>query len=125
MEQLHFLLALVLSLVGPHPGGGVARTQGATLQGALQGAIGKDCTLKGKKLQGRVKVVDAFPDLRVAVVSSFPDLKVEMVQSFPDACGRWQLVESFPDFTIQYVESFPDLRIQKVTSFPGLPSAAP
>lgn len=79
------------------------------------------CALKGKRLYGKVKVVDSFPDLKVQVVQSFPDLKVQKVSSFPDQCGKWQFVESFPDFTIQYVESFPDLKIQYVSSFPGVP----
>jgi len=87
----------------------------------MGGAVGKDCTLKGKKLHGKVKVVQSSPDLKVKVVESFPDLKVKVVESFPDACGKWKLVENFPDFTIQYVENFPDLQIKMVESFPGLP----
>ena len=88
---------------------------------ALAGAVGDDCTLEGPKLQGKVKVVDSFPDLKVEIVESFPDLKVEAVTSFPDACGKWQFVESFPDFTVQFVDSFPDLKIMLVGSFPGIP----
>ena len=82
---------------------------------------GTDCTYKGIKLYGRVKVVDSFADIKVQVVNSFPDLKVQRVTSFPDSCGKWQFVDSFPDFTIQYVNSFPDLKIQFVSSFPGKP----
>ena len=77
------------------------------------------CTFKGKLLQGKVQVVQSFPDFKVKVVTSFPDLKVQRVTSFPDRCGKWQLVTSFPDFTIQYVESFPDFSVQWVESFPG------
>ncbi len=80
-----------------------------------------DCTCKGKKLYGKIQVVNSFPDLKVKVVNSFPDLKVKVVNSFPDACGKWQFVESFPDLKIQFVESFPDIKIQYVESFPGLP----
>ena len=83
--------------------------------------IGKDCTRKGKKLFGKVKVVESFADLKVKVVQSSPDLKVKFVESFPDACGKWQMVESFPDLKIKFVESFPDLEIQMVESFPGVP----
>jgi hypothetical protein len=79
-----------------------------------------DCTCKGKKLYGRIQIVNSFPDLKVQVVNSFPDLKVQVVNSFPDACGKWQFVESFPDLKIQFVESFPDIKIQYVKSFPGL-----
>ncbi len=79
------------------------------------------CSAKGHKLYGRVKVVDAFPDLRVQVVSAFPDLRVGRVTAFADSCGEWEFVDSFPDFTIQYVDSFPDIKIQFVTAFPGTP----
>jgi hypothetical protein len=84
-------------------------------------AVAADCTLKGKKLFGKIKVVTAFPDLKVQVVDSFPDLKVQIVDSFPDKCGRWKVVETFPDLTVQFVTSFPDLKIKFVSSFPGLP----
>lgn len=84
-------------------------------------AIGKDCTLSGKKLHGRVKVVEAFADFEVKVVDAFPDLKVKVVESFPDECGKWRFVDSFPDFTIRYVDAFPDFTIKMVDAFPGLP----
>ncbi len=83
--------------------------------------VGSDCSLGGKKLHGKVKVVEHFPDFKVKVVEHFPDLKVKFVEHFPDSCGEWQLVEHFPDFTIQYVSHFPDFEIQKVSHFPGVP----
>ncbi|MDZ7628918.1 MAG: hypothetical protein U5J99_11005 [Parvularculaceae bacterium] len=83
--------------------------------------IGPNCTFDGLTLQGNVKVVDSFPDLKIQVVESFPDLRVTLVTSFPDACGKWRFVESFPDFTIQFVDSFPDVKITLVDSFPGIP----
>lgn len=79
------------------------------------------CYFKGIPLNGKVKFVESFPDIKVKFVSSFPDLKVKFVSSFPDDCGEWQIVESFPDFKIQVVESFPDIEIKVVESFPGLP----
>ncbi len=84
-------------------------------------AIAKRCVLAGRPLAGRVKVVDAFPDLKVKVVDAFPDLKVKVVDAFPDSCGRWQRVDAFPDFTVQFVDAFPDLTIREVDAFPGLP----
>jgi hypothetical protein len=78
-----------------------------------------DCTFKGIKLYGRVKVVTSFPDVKVQIVSSFPDLKVQAVKSFPDRCGKWEFVDTFPDFKIQFVTSFSDIKIQYVNSFPG------
>lgn len=79
------------------------------------------CTFKGKKLYGKIQVVESFPDVKVQVVTSFPDLKVERVNSFPDKCGKWQMVTSFPDTKVQFVKSFPDVKVQYVTSFPGVP----
>jgi late competence protein required for DNA uptake (superfamily II DNA/RNA helicase) len=79
------------------------------------------CTKGGHRLYGKVKVVDAFPDLKVKVVDAFPDLKVKIVDAFPDSCGKWQFVDAFPDFTIKYVDAFPDLTIKHVDAFPGLP----
>lgn len=83
--------------------------------------IGKACTFKDKKLQGKVKYVKAFPDFKVQVVSAFPDLKVKRVDAFPDSCGKWQVVDAFPDFTVQIVDAFPDFKIQYVDAFPGVP----
>jgi hypothetical protein len=85
------------------------------------GGISDDCSFRGKKLAGKVKVVDSFPDVRVKAVSSFPDLKVKKVTSFADACGEWQFVDGFADLKIQYVDSFPDIEIAWVDSFPGMP----
>lgn len=99
----------------------VALAFGLMSAAALAGNVGKDCTFKGKKLQGKIQVVNSFPDLKVQVVNSFPDLKVQKVNSFPDGCGKWQMVDSFPDLKIQFVDSFPDLKIQYVDSFPGVP----
>ena len=76
------------------------------------GAISSDGYFKGKKLYGKVMVVDHFPDFKVQVVYSFPDLKVENVSSFPNKNGQWEFVDHFPDFTIEYVDNFPDFTIQ-------------
>ena len=85
------------------------------------GKISSDGYFKGKKLCGRVQVVESFPDFQVEEVNSFPDLKVQKVSIFPNEIGQWEFVDSFPDFTIKYVNSFPDFTIQFVDSFPGLP----
>lgn len=82
--------------------------------------VESDCTFKGHKLYGKIKVVTSFADIKVKVVTSFPDIKVKVVSSFPDHCGKWQMVDSFPDVKIQFVESFPDIKIQYVESFPGI-----
>jgi hypothetical protein len=87
----------------------------------LGSKVSADCTFEGKKLQGRVKVVDAFADFEVKVVDAFPDLRVMTVDAFPDSCGRWQMVDAFPDFTIKYVDAFSDFDIKRVDAFAGLP----
>ena len=83
--------------------------------------VGPDCTLKGKKLFGKIQVVTSFPDLKVQVVQAFPDLNVQEVDAFPDKCGKWKMTKTFPDLKIQFVTSFPDLKIKYVKSFPGVP----
>ena len=67
----------------------------------------ENCTCKGKRLYGKVKIVDSYPDFTVKVVDSYPDLKVKIVNSYPDVCGKWKFVDSYPDFTIKYVDSYP------------------
>ncbi len=83
--------------------------------------VSKQCTYKGIKLNGKVKVVERGGDIKVKVNTSFPDLKVQQVNSFPNKCGQWQYVSSFPDFTVQFVDSFPDITIKYVEAFPGRP----
>lgn len=87
----------------------------------LSKKVPKNCTFKGTKLWGKVKVVKSFPDYKVRVVKSFADVHVKKVTSFPDSCGKWKFVDSFPDFKIQFVDSFPDFEIKYVNSFPGVP----
>ncbi|MEN9348372.1 MAG: hypothetical protein ACOVOO_04220 [Flavobacteriales bacterium] len=81
--------------------------------------VSDDCTFKGKKLFGKIRFVESFPDVKVQFVESFPDLKVKFVDSFADDCGEWQVVESFPDLKVQIVNSFPDVKVKVVDSFPG------
>ncbi len=88
---------------------------------SVAGNVDSQCRFNGKRLYGKVKVVDSFPDIKVQVVRSFPDLKVKKVSSFPDSCGKWQFVDSFPDIKVKFVDSFPDVKIQYVDAFPGKP----
>jgi hypothetical protein len=78
------------------------------------------CTYKGKKLYGKVQVVDFLPDLKVQVVDFLPDLKVQVVDFLPSSCGKWQFVDFLPDLKIQFVDFLPDLKIQYVEFLPGL-----
>jgi len=111
LKRLVVLLAFVPFLSS----GTIAPARGAG------GKVGGDCTFKGKKLYGKFKIVEAFPDLKVQVVDAFPDLKVQVVDAFPDKCGKWKMVDAFPDVKIQMVTAFPDLKIKYVNAFPGLP----
>ena len=96
-------LVVLLAFVPFFSSGAIAPANGAG------GKVGPDCTLKGKKLYGKVKIVDAFPDLKVQIVDAFPDLKVQVVDAFPDKCGKWKMADAFPDVKIQMVTAFPDL----------------
>ena len=87
---------------------------------ALANPISSDGYFKGIKLCGRVKVVNAFPDIKVQVVDAFADLKVKKVSAFPNNLGEWQFVTSGENFTIQFVDAFPDIKIKFVDAFPGL-----
>jgi hypothetical protein len=79
-----------------------------------------ECEVKGIRLQGRVMVDNAFPDLKVQIVEGYADLDVKLVDAFPDRCGEWQMVTRFPDFTVQFVNTYPDMTIEYVRAFPGM-----
>lgn len=87
---------------------------------AHAGKLGSDCTFNGKKLYGKVRVVNNFATFKVRVTNAFPDLKVEKVTAFPDRCGRWEFGNSFEDFSVQFVDAFEDFSIEYVTAFPGV-----
>ena len=116
-------LGLWLLTAAPVLAGEVAPEQSAPASSNSMGTgnLAADCTFRGKKLAGKVKIVDSFPDVRVKAVSSFPDLKVKKVNSFADECGEWEMVDSFADVKVQFVDSFPDIEIAWVDSFPGMP----
>src|SRR6187455_2571040 len=103
LKRLIVLLAFV-PFFSSNPSGTVPSAVGSG------GKVGPDCTVKGKRLFGKFKKVDAFPDL-----------KVQVVDAFPDKCGKWKIVDAFPDVKIQMVTAFPDLKIKYVNAFPGLP----
>jgi hypothetical protein len=83
--------------------------------------VDKTCSFRGKKLYGKIKFVENFPDIKIKIVENFPDIKVQLVENFPDECGKWQIVENFPDIKVQIVENFPDIKVKFVNNFPGLP----
>lgn len=82
--------------------------------------ITKDGYFRGKKLAGKVKVVDHYADFKVKVVNSYPDLKVKVKERYASSPGEWQFVDNYPDFTIQFVSGYPDFTIKYVSSYPGV-----
>lgn len=82
------------------------------------------CEFEGKKLYGKIQLVE-YPsqaDIKVKIVNAFPDLRVRFVENFANECGEWQIVENNADLKVYITENFPDIKIQPVTSFPGLPN---
>ena len=82
--------------------------------------ITKDGYFNGKKLCGRVKVVESWADFKVEVVTGWSDLRVKKVDDSPTNIGEWQFVDSWPDFTIEYVSSYADFKIKFVDYSPGV-----
>lgn len=78
------------------------------------------CTFKGKKLYGKIQIVDFLPDIKVQIVDFLPDLKVQKVDFLPTSCGKWQFVDFLPDLKIQFVDFLPDVKVQFVDFLPGL-----
>lgn len=58
-------------------------------------------------LKGRVCIVEDFEDLRVRVVNAFGDVRVDVVTTVWDdsECGQIELVNSFPYLRVKVVES--------------------
>ncbi len=88
--------------------------------GLMANPISKDCKFNGKKLSGRVRIVQAFGDVKVRVVTAFPNLKVVTLTYSSDRCGEWTFVQGSEDFTIQFVEAFEDVKIEFVQAFSGI-----
>jgi hypothetical protein len=82
--------------------------------------ISKDCTYKGKKLSGKVKIITHAADFKVMFREYAPNLNVWLMTGTLSSCGEWRFVEYAPDFTIQLVEQAPDFTIQFVNSSPGV-----
>ena len=87
--------------------------------------IDKDnCTItkdgKTFNLYGKVKIVDAFEDIRVKIVDSFEDADIRIVNAFEDSCGKVKIVDAFEDIKVKIVDSFEDIKIKIVDSFEGV-----
>jgi hypothetical protein len=93
---------------------------------AACGHIQCDCTFKGIKLWGHVKIgPDTFPyDFTVAVVTNnLTDLYVQDVKNgLTTRCGQWQVDDALPDFRVKTVTNgLEDFRVQYDTVLPGIP----
>jgi len=84
----------------------------------------ENCTItkdgKTYNLYGKVKIVNAFEDLRVKIVDSFEDADIKIVDAFEDSCGKVKIVNSFEDVKVKIVDSFEDIKIKIVDSFEGV-----
>ena len=82
--------------------------------------ITKDGYFRGKRLCGRVKVVERGADFDVRIVKGIADFNVKVVTAFADEPGEWRFGENGADFTVRFVERGGDLKIRVVTAFPGV-----
>lgn len=60
----------------------------STATAVCAGNIAPDCSFNGKKLYGKVQIVEHFPDFKVQIVNHFPDISVKYVNNFPCKCGE-------------------------------------
>jgi hypothetical protein len=78
------------------------------------------CAFRGKKLSGKVKIVDYGEDIKIKYVDYNEDIKVQFVSSSADDCGEWQIVEYSEDLKVKIVDYGEDLKVKEVTSSPGM-----
>jgi hypothetical protein len=85
------------------------------------GRIGQDCTSKGKKLYGRVRIVNVGETFKVKAVSLGEDLRVQTSNTLATTCGRWEIVSIAEDFSIRMVDMGEDFSIRFVEVGNGVP----
>ena len=83
--------------------------------------VQKDCTYKGKKLFGKVRIVQYGEDFTVRAVTYSEDFKIQHVSYSQTECGKWQFAEYGEDFKIRFVEYSEDFKVKFVEYSPGLP----
>jgi hypothetical protein len=79
--------------------------------------INSDCSCKGIKLWGKVRVVEAHEDFKVRI-SVHSDLKVRITEH-TNKCGEWNFVDTHEDFSIRFVDAHEDFKIE-YSDFNGL-----
>jgi hypothetical protein len=85
------------------------------------GKVSKSCTLKGKKLGGKFRVVKIGEDFKVRVVNIGEDLKVRTVNIGEGACGKWREVTIGENFKVRFVNIGEDFKIRYVNIAEGVP----
>jgi hypothetical protein len=86
----------------------------------LPNPVSKNCMYKGKKLSGRIELVDTFPDIRVRVVKSNPHLRVQKMKANTARCGEWEIVKFPPSLRVMIDQVHGEIDIQYVNFSPGV-----
>ena len=73
------------------------------------------CTYKGKKIYGKVKVVNYSADFKVRIVDYSEDISIIKTDREPSNCGEWKFVDYSEDFKIQIVTYGEDFTIRYTT----------
>jgi hypothetical protein len=73
------------------------------------------CTYNGKKLYGKVKIVNYGADFKIRIVTSNEDISILQTSGDPNECGEWKFVEYSEDFKVQIVTSGEDFTIRYTT----------
>lgn len=75
--------------------------------------LSKRCIFNGKKIYGRVRVVEYDADFKVKLVERDEFLSIKLVTTeSPNECGFWKMVDSSEDFSVQFVEYGEDFSIR-------------
>lgn len=82
--------------------------------------ISGDCTFKGKKLYGKVRIVNYGEDIKVRIVNYNSDIKIRYVDYSPSSCGKWQKVNYGEDIKVRFVDSGQDIKVEIVNNGEGL-----
>jgi hypothetical protein len=70
------------------------------------------CTFNGKKLYGKVKVVNSNEDFKVRIVENSEDISIISTDKDPSKCGEWKFVDYSEDFKVRFVTSGEDFKIR-------------
>jgi hypothetical protein len=73
------------------------------------------CTFNGKKLYGKVKVVNSGEDFKVRIVENSEDISIIKTERDPCKCGEWKFVDYSEDLKVRFVTSGEDFKIRYTT----------